>query len=98
MSYEFENLAEVTGEGALNKFSNFYSTLEKTELNLKMIKKFNYHSINRWDLILSNGKLIKLPPENYLESVTKFIEIYEKTSFEKFKVFDFRIKNELIVK
>jgi len=67
-------------------------------LDLNLVKKFNYHNVNRWDLLLVNEKLIKLPPENYEESVAKFIEIYEKSSFEKFKVFDFRVKNELILR
>ena len=97
-NYQFENLPEVYGEGALEKFSDFYSSIQKTGLNLKLVKKFNYYDINRWDLLLVNEKLIKLPPENYEESVVKFLEIYEKSSFEKFKVFDFRIKNELIVR
>ena len=82
----------------MEKFSDFYSSIQKTGLNLKLVKKFNYYGINRWDPLLVNEKLIKLPPENYEESVVKFLEIYEKSSFEKFKVFDFRIKNELIVR
>ena len=97
-NYEFENLPEVYGEGALEKFSNFYSNLQKTSLNLNLVKRFNYHDINRWDILLKDEKLIKLPSENYENSILKFLEIYEKNSFKKFRIFDFRIKNELIVK
>ena len=97
-NYEFDNLPEVQGKGALQNYSNFYSNLKKTKLDLNLVKKFNYHNVNRWDLLLVNEKLIKLPPENYEESVAKFLEIYEKSSFEKFKVFDFRVKNELILR
>tara|TARA_B100000686_G_C16694997_1_gene919949 strand:+ start:112 stop:780 length:669 start_codon:yes stop_codon:yes gene_type:complete len=97
-NYEFENLPKVYGEGALEKFSDFYSSLQKIGLNLKLVKQFNYYHVNRWDLLLEDEKLIKLPPENYEESVIKFLEIYENTDFEKFKVFDFRIKNELIMR
>jgi len=97
-NHEFENLPKIRGEGALEKFSDFYSSLKKTGLNIKLVKQFNYHDINRWDLLLEDEKLIKLPPENYEESIVKFLEIYEKSAFKKFKVFDFRIKNELIMK
>ena len=97
-NYEFENLPEVYGEGALEKFSNFYSNLQKTSLNLNLVKRFNYHDINRWDILLKDEKLIKLPADNYENSILKFLEIYEKNSFKKFRIFDFRIKNELIVK
>ena len=97
-NYQFEDLPNVYGDGANEKFSNFYSNLKKTELNLELAKQFIYHSINRWDLQLKDGKLIKLPPENYEKSVTKFLEIYEKSTFKKFKVYDFRIENELIMR
>ena len=97
-NYEFENLPEVYGEGALEKFSNFYSNLQKTSLNLNLVKRFNYHDINRWDILLKDEKLIKLPSENYENSILKFLEIYEKNGFKKFRIFDFRIKNKLIVK
>ena len=97
-NYEFKDLPNVYGEGALEKFYNFYLSLKKTGLNLKIIKQINYYDINRWDVLLTNGKLIKLPTENYEKSVLKFLEIHEKVSFKKFKIFDFRIKNELIMK
>ncbi len=97
-NYEFKDLPNVYGEGALEKFYNFYLSLKKTGLNLKIIKQINYYDINRWDILLTNGKLIKLPTENYEKSVLKFLEIHEKVSFKKFKIFDFRIKNELIMK
>ena len=48
--------------------------------------------------LYKDEKLIKLPPENYKESIVKFLEIYEKSAFKKFKVFDFRIKNQLIMR
>tara|TARA_B100000029_G_scaffold438150_1_gene453798 strand:- start:8484 stop:9149 length:666 start_codon:yes stop_codon:yes gene_type:complete len=96
-NYSFD-LPEVQGNGAIDKFSDFYLGLQKTGLNLKLIKSFVYFDIDRWDLLLEDEKLIKLPPENYEESVVRFLEIYEKSNFKKFKVFDFRIKNELIVK
>ena len=97
-NYKFENLPKVYGEGALEKFSDFYSSLQKTGLNLNLVKQFNYYDINRWDLLLEDEKLIKLPSKNHEESVLKFLTIYEKNNFKKFKVFDFRIKNELIVR
>ena len=97
-NYESGNLPQVYGEGALEKFSDFYSSFQKTGLDLKLVKQFNYYDINRWDLLLKDEKLIKLPPENYKESIVKFLEIYEKSAFKKFKVFDFRIKNELIMR
>ena len=95
---KFKNLPKVFGNGAEKKFYDFYSKLQATDFDLKLIKQFNYYDINRWDLLLVDEKLIKLPPEGYEESILKFLEIYEKDNFKKFKLFDFRLKNELILK
>ena len=94
----FTNLPEVNGEGAIENFSNFYKTIENSKFNLNLVKKYNYYATRRWDVLLNDNKLIKLPPENYNESLEKFAEIYEKSEFNKFKIFDFRIKNELIMR
>ena len=94
----FTNLPEVNGEGAIEKFSNFYKKIENSKFNLNLVKKYNYYATRRWDILLNDNKLIKLPPENYNESLEKFAEIYEKSEFNKFKIFDFRIKNELIMR
>ncbi len=96
--YTEDILPTISGEGAQNKFYKFYLTLKKTSLNLKSIKKFYYYDINRWDILLKDEKLIKLPVRNYEESILKFLQIYEESSFKKFKIFDFRIRDELIVR
>ncbi len=96
--YKESKLPIVTGEGSEEEFFNFHTSLKETNFNLKLIKQFNYYDINRWDLLLIDEKLIKLPSENYKDSILKFLEINEKSNFKKFKVFDFRLKNELIVK
>ena len=62
------------------------------------MKNFSYFEVGRWDILLKNDKLIRLPPDNYVKSIIKFLEIHEKNAFQEFKLFDFRIKNELIVK
>ncbi len=98
---DYENynfLPKIYGNKAHENFFDFYKNLKKTKINTKLIKKFKYYDINRWDLFLIDGKIIKLPPENFINSLEKFSEIYEKSEFSGFKVFDFRIKNELILK
>ena len=44
----------------------------------ELIKQFNYFDINRWDVILKDGKVVKLPTENYENSLNKFLSIYKK--------------------
>ena len=65
---------------------------------VNLIQKLNYFDIGRWDIVLKNDKLIKLPKENYAISIKKFLSIYEKNNFINFSVFDFRVKGQLVLK
>jgi len=95
---KFRYLPLVYGKMARKFFFKFYSELEKTNFEMKNVKQFYYHDSNRWDILLIDKKFIKLPEENYVASVREFMNIYNKEKFKKFTVFDFRIKNKLILK
>ena len=45
-----------------------------------------------------NKKIIKLPEKNYTESLTNFMRIKDKSNFEKYKIFDYRLNNQLVLK
>ena len=92
------NLPLVVGKNANEKFEIFYSTLNNNNFNMELIKQFSYFNINRWDIILKDDKVIKLPSKNYEKSIVKFLSIYEKGNFNDYKIFDFRVDNQLILK
>jgi len=95
---QFSDLPLVFGENADKFFFTFYPSLEATGFEIELIKYFNYFDIKRWDIILKDGKLIKLPSTNYEKSLKKFLSIYETENFKKFRVFDFRVNGQLIIK
>lgn len=95
---KFNNLPPVYGKDAEKNFYIFYRNLKSTDFRMELIEQFNYFGINRWDIILKNDKIIKLPKENYENSISRFLSIYKKENFKNFKVFDFRIKGQLILK
>ena len=95
---QFNDLPLVFGENADEFFFTFYPFLEAAGFEIELIKYFNYFDIKRWDIILKNGKLIKLPSTNYEKSLKKFLSIYETENFKKFRVFDFRVNGQLIIK
>jgi len=88
----------VYGKNADINFYDFYSVLNNTGFKIDKIKQFNYFHINRWDIILKNDKTLKLPSKNYEKAIMKFLEIYEQKNFINFKVFDFRVNEQLILK
>ena len=93
---EFENLPTVFGNK--DNFNYFYNQLVKINFPIDQIKSFYFFETNRWDLLTVNNKTIKLPIKNYGKSLKSFLRINEKDEFTKFKVFDYRINGQLILK
>ena len=91
-------MPKVYGKNSEKKFHIFYQSLQDAGLQIDLVKQFNYFDINRWDVILKDGKVVKLPTESYENSFKKFLSIYKKSNFSNFKVFDFRIKGQLVLK
>ena len=47
---------------------------------------------------MRNKKILKLPKKDYTEDLINFMSIKDKTNFEKYKIFDYRLKDQLILK
>ncbi len=92
----FQNLPYVFGNK--DEFKIFYDNLKKINFPLNQIKKFTYYETNRWDLETNDKKIIKLPSKNYIKSLQNYLEIESKKNFKKYVLFDYRIKDQLILK
>ena len=65
---------------------------------IELIEKYFLFETKRWDLQLKDKKIIKLPPNNYKQSLKSFLGIKDNKNFSKYKVFDYRLNNQLILK
>ena len=92
---DFSNLPILFGKK--NNFNNLYIQLKKINFPINTIKSFHYFEIDRWDITLKNNKLIRLPKDNYVEILKNFISIKNDSKFKKYKTFDYRIKDQLIL-
>ena len=79
-------------------FQIFYYNLKKVNFPLESIKKYYFFESNRWDLITQDEKTIKLPSINYIESLKNFLDIKYRNEFKKYKIFDYIIDDQLILK
>ena len=96
---EIKNLSELPFVfGNINDFKIFYNDLKQANFPLKLISKYIFYESNRWDLETINKKKIKLPQKNYVTSLKNFLDLKEKSSFDKYELFDYRIKGQLILK
>ena len=93
---KFKDLPIVFGDK--DNFDTFYKALKSINFPLYQVKRFYFFESKRWDLITYNNQTIKLPVENYDQSLINFLKIKDKHNFKKYQIFDYRIKNQLILK
>ena len=72
--------------------------MKEINFPLKLIKKYYLYETNRWDLETYDNKIIKLPFDNYIKSLKNFMDLIKGTDFDEYKIFDYRINNQLILK
>ena len=91
----YNDLPTVFGNG--ENFYSLYQDLQNIEFPLEMIKSFYFFESGRWDLIMHDGKVLKLPINNYLFSLKNFMLSKDNSNFNNYKIFDYRIKDQLIL-
>jgi len=84
--------------GNKNNFKIFYENLKEINFPLSIIKKYTFFGSNRWDIETVDEKLIKLPTNNYSNSLENYLKMRKKNNFSKYKIFDYRINNQIILK
>ena len=93
---EYEALPIVFGDE--KNFNIIYNDLKIINFPINEIKKFFLFESKRWDLVTNKNQTIKLPVNNYAQSLENFLNIKDEANLKKFKIFDYRIKNQLILK
>ena len=91
----YEDLPIIFGK--YKNFNIFYDNLEKNNFKINKIKSFFYFDIDRWDIVLKNEKIIKFPNKNYISLLPKINLMLDDDNFSKYKIFDFRVKDQLIL-
>jgi cell division protein FtsQ len=91
----YSNLPIVFGNG--RKFYSLYKDIQSTNFPIEMIKSFYFFESGRWDLILKDDKVIKLPINDQQSSLKNFVLSKSNSNLEKYEIFDYRIKDQLIL-
>ncbi len=92
---DLERLPNIFGEQ--KNFLEVYYSLKELNFPTKQIKSFYHFEIGRWDILLNNNKIIKLPIKNFNNSLKNFMELKDKINYEKYLIFDYRIDDQLIL-
>ena len=91
----YNDLPTVFGDG--ENFYSLYQDLQNIRFSLDKIKSYYFFESGRWDLVMQDDKVIKLPVEDYLSSLKNFMLSNTNSNFNKYKIFDYRIKDQLIL-
>ena len=84
--------------GNKDDFKIFYNNLKKINFPLNEVKKYTLYETDRWDLETKDNQVIKLPSKNYLKNLKNFLDLKSKNDFGKYKLFDYRISKQLILR
>ena len=93
---KYENLPIIKGEQ--KSFKILFNNLIKINFPTEQILSYQHFNLNRWDIKMMDKKILKLPTENYTEDLVNFMSIKDNANFEQYKIFDYRLKNQLILK
>ena len=93
---QFNDLPLVYGDKQSFKF--LINDLKNVKFPISKIKTFYLFETSRWDLITRDNITLKLPIKNYKKSLISFLNLKNKSSFKKYKIFDYRISGQLILK
>ena len=93
-----EKLPFIFGEFSSSDFLIFKKKVEQSKFIFLDFKTFYFFPSNRWDILTNDNILIKLPQDNFLESLNLAYKIIKGNDFKNKKYIDLRIKNHLIIK
>ena len=94
---DYQNLPNIFGKGAEEDFLFFFKMLNKDGFPNHLIDKFFYFQVGRWDVHLSNGKIIKYPSDEVKSAISKSIELLNRKDFINYKIIDLRVDGKIIV-
>ncbi len=88
---------QIFGEFNINEFLNLQKILDNYQLKNLNIQKYFYYKNKRWDLIFSNGVILKLPSKNYKHSIEIYKKLLINNNLKNIRVIDLRIINQIIL-
>ena len=74
-----------------------YNILNNHKLEIGNIDQYYYFKNRRWDLVFSNGLVLKLPSKNKSDSIKIFKQLMDNDKLINTKIIDLRVFNQIIM-
>ena len=95
--YEKYNTPTVFGEFQIKEFLNLYNILNNQKLQIDSIEQYYFFKNRRWDLVFSNGLILKLPSKNIINSIKIYKKLSDNDNLTKTKIIDLRVNDQIIM-
>ena len=95
--YEKYNTPTVFGEFQIKEFLNLYNILNNQQLQIDNIEQYYFFKNRRWDLVFSNGLILKLPSKNIINSIKIYKKLSDNDNLTKTKIIDLRVIDQIIM-
>ena len=92
-----DDLPLIVGQVDIKKFLDLKKKLINNGFKLNDFSKFYFFKSNRWDLMLKNKIIVKLPIDNLEISLNLLKNIIENSNLNDVKIIDLRIKKRVIL-
>ena len=93
-----EILPYIFGEFNSEEFLIFKKNIIRSKFTFTQFKTLYFFPSNRWDILTKNNILIKLPLDNFSESLNLAYKIINSNKFKNKNLIDLRVNNHLIIK
>ena len=90
------NIPEVNGTNNIKKVFETIKIINKSNFNIKNIKKIIFFPSDRIDIILKNKKKIRFPINLTIDNLNLSLQLIEDEVFNASKIIDLRIPNKVI--
>ena len=93
-----EILPYIFGEFNSQDFLNFKKNIDRSNFVFSKFKMLYFFPSSRWDILTSDGILIKLPRDNISKSLNLAFGLINSSEFKDKNLIDLRINNHLIIR
>ena len=90
------NVPEITGTNDIKKVFQTIKIVNKSNFDIRSIKKINFFPSDRIDIELKNKKKIRFPIDLTIDKLNFSSRLMEEEEFNKSKIIDLRIPNKII--
>ena len=91
-----KNVPEVTGNRDMKKVFQTIEIFNKSNFDIKDIKKINFFPSERIDIELENKKKIRFPINFTIDDLNFGFRVINNVTFSQSKIIDLRIPNKVI--